>query len=54
MIICRTPFRVSFFGGGTDMPKWFNNNNGQVINASINKYGYIYFTNKDDVYDYKF
>lgn len=54
MIICRTPFRVSFFGGGTDMPKWFNNNDGQVINASINKYGYICFTNKDDVYDYKF
>ena len=54
MIICKTPFRISFFGGGTDMPKWFNKNQGQVINASINKYGYIYFTEKDDIYDYKF
>ena len=54
MIICKTPFRISFFGGGTDMPKWFNKNEGQVINATINKYGYIYFTEKDDIYDYKF
>ena len=54
MIICRTPFRVSFFGGGTDMPQWIKNNEGQVINASINRYGFIFFTKKDDIYDYKY
>jgi D-glycero-alpha-D-manno-heptose-7-phosphate kinase len=54
MIICKTPFRVSFFGGGTDMPKWLSKNDGQVINASINKFGYIYFTKKDDIYNYKY
>lgn len=41
MIITRTPFRISFFGGGTDYPVWFENNGGVVISASINKYCYI-------------
>jgi len=41
MIITRTPFRISFFGGGTDYPKWFTSNGGQVLATSINKYCYI-------------
>lgn len=41
MIISRTPFRLSFFGGGTDYPIWYNENGGAVISASINKYCYI-------------
>ena len=41
MIISKTPFRVSFFGGGTDHPRWFNEYGGRVISASINKYCYI-------------
>lgn len=41
MIISRTPFRVSFFGGGTDYPAWFQNNPGAVLCSSINKYCYI-------------
>lgn len=41
MIICRTPFRVSFFGGGTDYPDWYLQNGGSVVSASINKYSYI-------------
>ena len=41
MIISRTPFRVSFFGGGTDYPVWYNENGGAVINATINKYCFI-------------
>ena len=41
MIISRTPFRISFFGGGTDYPVWYNENEGAVISASINKYCYI-------------
>jgi len=41
MIISRTPFRVSFFGGGTDYPVWYNDHPGAVLATSINKYCYI-------------
>jgi len=41
MIICRTPFRISFFGGGTDFPAWYKNEGGAVISTTINKYCYI-------------
>jgi D-glycero-alpha-D-manno-heptose-7-phosphate kinase len=41
MIISRTPFRVSFFGGGTDYPTWFQENGGVVLATSIDKYCYI-------------
>ncbi len=41
MIISRTPFRVSFFGGGTDYPAWYREHGGAVLAASINKYCYI-------------
>ena len=41
MIISRTPFRVSFFGGGTDYPAWFEENGGSVLGTTINKYCYI-------------
>lgn len=41
MIISRTPFRVSFFGGGTDYPAWFNKNKGAVLATTIDKYCYI-------------
>jgi D-glycero-alpha-D-manno-heptose-7-phosphate kinase len=41
MIISRTPFRISFFGGGTDYPGWYNIKGGAVLAATINKYCYI-------------
>ena len=41
MIISRTPFRISFFGGGTDFPEWYNKYSGKVISTTINKYCYI-------------
>lgn len=41
MIISRTPFRVSFFGGGTDYPGWFENHAGAVLATTIDKYCYI-------------
>lgn len=41
MIISRTPFRVSFFGGGTDYPGWFESNKGAVLATTIDKYCYI-------------
>ncbi len=41
MIITRTPFRLSFFGGGTDYPGWYKINGGSVIATAIDKYCYI-------------
>ena len=41
MIITRTPFRVSFFGGGTDYPAWYRQNGGAVISTTVDKYCYI-------------
>jgi len=41
MIITRTPFRISFFGGGTDYPAWFRQNGGAVFATTIDKYCYI-------------
>jgi D-glycero-alpha-D-manno-heptose-7-phosphate kinase len=41
MIISRTPFRISLFGGGTDYPAWFKEHGGAVIGTAIDKYCYI-------------
>jgi len=41
MIITRTPFRISFFGGGTDYPTWANVHGGEVLSTAIDKYCYI-------------
>jgi len=45
MIISKTPYRVSFFGGGTDYPAWYYKNGGSVLSTTIDKY--VYFTCKD-------
>ena len=41
MIITRTPFRMSFFGGGTDLPAFFNEHGGAVISTTFDKYCYV-------------
>ncbi len=41
MIITRTPFRISFFGGGTDYPSWYQEHGGVVLATSIDKYCHI-------------
>ena len=41
MIITRTPYRISFLGGGTDYPGWFRHHGGAVIATSIDKYCYL-------------
>lgn len=41
MIIARTPFRISFFGGGTDFPGFFEKHGGAVLATTIDKYCYI-------------
>ena len=41
MIISKTPYRISFFGGGTDYPQWFKKNSGKIISTTIDKHIYI-------------
>lgn len=41
MIISRTPYRISFFGGGTDYPGWYRHHGGSVLATTLNKYCYI-------------
>jgi D-glycero-alpha-D-manno-heptose-7-phosphate kinase len=41
MIISRTPYRISFFGGGTDFPAWYRKHGGAVLATTIDKYCYL-------------
>lgn len=54
MIISRAPYRISFFGGGTDYPDWYKNNGGSVLSTSINKYSYITCRYLPQFFDYKY
>jgi D-glycero-alpha-D-manno-heptose-7-phosphate kinase len=54
MIISRTPFRVSLFGGGTDFPAWYRENKGVVVSATINKYCYLNVRYLPPFFDYKY
>ena len=56
MVITRTPFRISFFGGGTDYPVWYEKNGGAVLSTTIDKYCHIscrylpqFFNHKDRI-----
>jgi D-glycero-alpha-D-manno-heptose-7-phosphate kinase len=53
MIITRTPLRISFFGGGTDYPVWFNQNGGAVLSTAIDKYCYITCRRLPPFFDYR-
>lgn len=52
MIITQTPFRMSFFGGGTDMENYFKENNGAVISTTFDKYCYINVRHLPRFFDY--
>ncbi len=52
MIITRTPFRMSFFGGGTDMPEFFNEHGGSVISTTFDKYCYVTARHLPRFFDY--
>ena len=41
MVITQTPFRMSFFGGGTDFPGFYNEHGGAVISTTFDKYCYV-------------
>ncbi len=54
MIITKTPFRISFFGGGTDYPVWYREYGGAVLITTINKYCYINCRYLPPFFDYKY
>ena len=54
MIISRTPFRISFFGGGTDYPVWYKKHGGCVISTTINKYSFITARYLPPFFNYKY
>ena len=54
MIISKTPFRVSFFGGGTDYPAWYRENGGKVLACGINKYCYLSVRNLPPFFEHKY
>ena len=53
MIISKTPFRISLFGGGTDFPNYYLKNEGCVIGGTIDKYCYVTTRYLPNVFDYK-
>lgn len=52
MIITQTPFRMSFFGGGTDIPEFFMENGGAVLSTTIDKYCYVNVKHLSPFFDY--
>ena len=52
MIITKTPFRMSFFGGGTDMEEYFRDNGGAVLSTTIDKYCYVNVRHLPRFFDY--
>lgn len=54
LLTCRTPLRVSFFGGGTDYPEYIAQNRGAVLGMAIDKYVYISALKIGPFLDYKY
>ena len=53
MIISKTPYRLSFFGGGTDYNSWFEENPGIIISSTFSKYCYISLRKLPPFFDHK-
>ena len=54
MIISKTPYRISFFGGGSDYPSWYNEYSGSVLSTSIDKHIYITCRFLPKFFDHKY
>ncbi|NGX63721.1 MAG: D-glycero-alpha-D-manno-heptose 7-phosphate kinase [Candidatus Anoxychlamydiales bacterium] len=52
MIISRTPVRISFFGGGTDYPAYYQRHSGAVLGTTINKYTYVSVNTLSEFFDH--
>jgi D-glycero-alpha-D-manno-heptose-7-phosphate kinase len=53
VIISRTPYRISFFGGGSDYPEWYKEHGGAVLGTTINKYCYISIRNLPPFFEHR-
>lgn len=53
MIITKTPFRMSFFGGGTDFNGFFNEHGGAVLSTTFDKFAYVTVRKLPPFFDYK-
>jgi D-glycero-alpha-D-manno-heptose-7-phosphate kinase len=54
LIISRTPYRLSFFGGGTDYPEWYLQHGGAVLSTTIDKYCYLMCRNLPPFFEHKY
>jgi D-glycero-alpha-D-manno-heptose-7-phosphate kinase len=54
MIITRTPFRLSFFGGGTDLETFYSKTDGKVLSIAIDKYIYVVVKKKIGIVEHKY
>jgi D-glycero-alpha-D-manno-heptose-7-phosphate kinase len=54
MIISKTPYRISFFGGGTDYSGWFKKNEGEVLSTTIDKYLYLTCRHLPPFFEHKY
>jgi D-glycero-alpha-D-manno-heptose-7-phosphate kinase len=54
MIISKTPYRISFFGGGSDYPEWYTKNGGKILSSTIDKYIYLSFRELPPYFGFKY
>ena len=54
MIISKTPYRLSIFGGGTDYPSWYSKNKSEIITAAIDNHCYLSIKNLPPYFSYKY
>lgn len=54
MIITKTPYRISFFGGGTDFEEYFSQYGGEVVGSTIDKYCYVSIRSLQKFFDHKY
>ena len=54
MIISKTPYRISFFGGGSDYPDWYKKYSGAVLSTTIDKYIYITLRDLPNFFEHKY
>ena len=54
MIITKTPYRISFFGGGTDHPEWYREHKGKVLATTFDKYCYISIRSLPQFFEHKY
>ena len=54
MLLAKTPLRISLFGGGTDFPQWYKNNEGLVISTTIDKYCYVLLRTLPPYFHFKY